>query len=291
MKLHYKKIDAFTGPNSEGNPAACVYLERGQAVSPQDMQKIAAEHKGFVSEVVFCAPPDSGVYRLKYYSSECEVAFCGHGTIACIYQLIKDANLADPEIWIATSKGRSRVLNQVATADAVYISAPRPCYIPNDLSASDIADALGIAVSAIPAAQPIEIIDAGLRTLVVPIHALECVLTMHPDEQRLKEYSVANGFDIAIVFSRETAHPGSKIRTRVFAPRFGYLEDPATGSGNAAIGYYMKKHGMWDGSPIDIEQGGSRENPNIVKLRLEDGAVYFGGGASLRIEGAYFLGG
>ena len=291
IKYRYQKIDAFAGPGSGGNPAACVYLEQGQSISPAGMQKIATEHKGFVSEVVFCTPRGGSTYRLQYYSAECEVAFCGHGTIACASQLIKDADLQDPEIWIETGKGKSKVLNRVKSADAVYIAAPPPRYIPHSLAPSEIADALGIEISAIHAGYPVEIIDAGLRTLIVPIAALDGILSMRPDEQRLKACSIANNFDIAAVFSRETARPGSKLRTRVFAPRFGYLEDPATGSGNAAIGCYMLKHGMWDGAPISIEQNGLRANPNLVKLMVDGGAVFFGGGAALRIDGSYFLGG
>jgi predicted PhzF superfamily epimerase YddE/YHI9 len=36
-------------------------------------------------------------------------------------------------------------------------------------------------------------------------------------------------------FTTETADGGNRYRTRVFAPTFGYLEDPATGSGNSAL--------------------------------------------------------
>jgi len=290
MKLAYKKLDAFTGPGSPGNPAACIYLEQGQSISPENMQRIAAAHRGFVSEVVFCAPLGNNAYRLRYYSSECEVAFCGHGTVACLCQLIRDANLLDvPALWIETNRGRSKVINQIAAANAVYIAAPPPRDIPHGLAPADIADALGVDLPAIRAGYPIELIDAGLRTLIVPMHALDAVLSMRPDERRLKDYSVANDFDIAIVFSQETADPGSKLRTRVFAPRFGYLEDPATGSGNAAAGRYLQKHGMWDGAPIAIEQNGSRKAPNIVRLMADGGAVWFGGGAALRIDGTYFL--
>jgi PhzF family phenazine biosynthesis protein len=83
-------------------------------------------------------------------------------------------------------------------------------------------------------------------------------------------------------------------RTRVFAPAFGYLEDPATGSGNAALGAYLLNNKLWDGSMTAIKQNGSLENPNIVKLmakNTEDGdpRVMFGGGAVTRMEGAYFL--
>ncbi len=84
----YKKIDAFTSGDSLGNPAACLYLSEGESLSVEQMQFIAAQHKGFVSEVVFCCE-SRGEYTLFYYSSECEVTFCGHGTIACMHSLIQ----------------------------------------------------------------------------------------------------------------------------------------------------------------------------------------------------------
>jgi predicted PhzF superfamily epimerase YddE/YHI9 len=52
------------------------------------MQQIAAELKGFVNEVVYLFPEEKGFF-LKYYSAECEVDFCGHGTIGVMYDLIK----------------------------------------------------------------------------------------------------------------------------------------------------------------------------------------------------------
>ena len=51
----------------------------------------------------------------------------------------------------------------------------------------------------------------------------------------------------------------------------------------------MLKHGMWDGSPVNIEQNALRDERNIIKLRYDDGVVLFGGSATLRIEGMYLL--
>lgn len=77
--------------------------------------------------------------------------------------------------------------------------------------------------------------------------------------------------------------------TRVFAPKFGYLEDPATGSGNSAFANYLLRHKLWDGQPISIEQGGDNIAFNKIKLKEKDEQVLFGGKASLRIEGYYYL--
>jgi predicted PhzF superfamily epimerase YddE/YHI9 len=52
--LKYRKIDAFTSGNSLGNPAACIYLDDNQALTESEMLCIAQQHKGFVSEVIYC---------------------------------------------------------------------------------------------------------------------------------------------------------------------------------------------------------------------------------------------
>lgn len=126
--LAYKKLNAFTTDFSSGNPAACIYLEADQELKDDDMQAIARDHKGFVSEVVYCTPEDGDTFSLKYYSSECEVEFCGHGTIACMYNLIKNSGDLHklPEISINTPKGRLTVYNELQDLDAVFISAPEP---------------------------------------------------------------------------------------------------------------------------------------------------------------------
>jgi PhzF family phenazine biosynthesis protein len=77
---------------------------------------------------------------------------------------------------------------------------------------------------------------------------------------------VKNDIDIVLVFSTEVSSNKNHYRTRVFAPKFGYLEDPATGSGNSAFGYYLLKKKLWNGNNINIEQKNSYDIFNIVKL-------------------------
>ena len=54
-KYQYKKADAFTSENSLGNPAACIYIGENQSLTDDEMLYIAEQHKGFVSEVVYCS--------------------------------------------------------------------------------------------------------------------------------------------------------------------------------------------------------------------------------------------
>ncbi len=290
-QYRYVKSNAFTSGKSLGNPAACIFT--GQAgLSPEQMQAIAAEHKGFVMEVVFCSQSDVADCKLTYYSSECEVEFCGHGTIATMYTMVKETPelMAKPVITAETNrKGIIEVFNAINKEDAVYITAPDPIEYPMNLSVEQIEDALTLSHGSIRKDLPIRIIDAGLRTLLVPIADLDTEISVFPNEQSLKVFCLDNDIDIILVFSRQTADTAAYAHTRVFAPKFGYLEDPATGSGNSAFANYLLSEGLWDGQPITIEQGGNDRIFNSVKLKCQNGKVLFGGKATKKIEGEYYI--
>jgi len=295
-KLIFKKIDAFATDKSAENPAGAIYLNSENELDPKDMQRIAAELKGFVNEVGYICKLDTDTFMLKYYSSEREVEFCGHATIAIMYDLLKsDAELLKkPTINIVTSKGKLLVQNLIPDEDAVFISAPVPHFSDKSIPEAQIAEALHIDVQDMHQGNPIEVVNAGLETLIVPIRTLQTILAIHPDFMKLKLFCENNFIDIVVVFSSEVSDKSNCFRTRVFAPRFGYLEDPATGSGNAAFGHYLLKHKKWNGEVISLEQNDKVNQSNTIKLltrrdEMKDIEVAFGGGAILRIKGEYFL--
>ena len=291
-EYNYKKIDAFTSEKSLGNPAACIYLEEHQTLLDSEMLVIAKQHKGFVSEVVYCSQSAPTEFNLIYYSSECEVDFCGHGTIACMYSLIKSFPdlMSKDELMIHTNKkGTLTVYNKIPELDAVFITAPAPIFIGTELSSKEISKNLGLHDSQISNQYPIELIDAGLVTLIVPITSLIDEINAFPHEQNLKQFCSDHQIDIILIFSTQVKDNKNMAHTRVFAPKFGYLEDPATGSGNSAFGYYLLKNGMWKGDSISIEQGGSNIEFNSVKLTTHHGNILFGGSATNRIIGKYYL--
>ncbi|MBN2898688.1 MAG: PhzF family phenazine biosynthesis protein [Clostridia bacterium] len=293
INLKFKKIDAFTKGHSSGNPAGYILLDEHQMLSNEEMQKIALELKGFVSEVGFAKPKEDG-FQLKYYSSECEVDFCGHATIAVMYDLIKENPYlrSRKKVDIYVNAGQLTAFNYIDEMDAVYIMAPSPNYMACTLNTSLISAALEIAETAFDDSYEIQTIDGGLKTLIVPIQSLDDCLAIHPNEQRLKTFCLEHDLDNILIFSAETFNKDSDYRTRVFAPKFGYLEDPATGSGNAAFGYYLHKRHALDDTLL-IEQSSNRENANFVRLKKHDHKgetrILFGGCATTRIVGDYQL--
>ncbi|HPX03921.1 MAG TPA: PhzF family phenazine biosynthesis protein [Synergistaceae bacterium] len=283
----------FTKGRSSGNPAGYVLLDSMDSLSEEEMQKLASELKGFVSEVGFVFG-EAGGFHLRYYSSECEVAFCGHATIAIMYDLISTdpVLLEEKELRIRVKAGTLPVFNRLREEDAVYITAPEPEFLRRDISRNEIAEALGADADAVKAERALRVIDGGLRTLIVPMASLSDCIKLFPDQKKLRNFSIEKDFDIVHVYTDEVSTKGTKYRTRVFAPKYGYLEDPATGSGNSAFGYYLIDEGMWE-DDLSIEQGPSLNFPNIVRIKRLTGEradrILFGGSATTRIEGKYHL--
>lgn len=295
-EFKFKKIDAFATEKSDGNPAGYIWLNSQSDINKKEMLQIAKELKGLVNEVGYVFRISEDSFELKYYSSEREVDFCGHATIAIMYDLIKN----DPRLLqlnllqIKTNRGELKVENRIKKEDAVFIMSPEPIEKESVPDVHNLADKLKINTSEIRNRYPISVINAGLSTLLVPIKSLKSILDISPELEELKHFCFNSGIDIIEVFTDEVASESNNFRTRVFAPTFGYMEDPATGSGNSAFGYYMIKNGLWKDDIITIEQNAFKNRYNIVKLQRQsdingNDRVLFGGGAITRIEGKYII--
>jgi PhzF family phenazine biosynthesis protein len=294
--LRFKKIDAFASKKSSGNPTAVVYLDSPEDLTSTEMLQIAKELQGYVSEVGYVSPGTDTDYQLRYFSAEREVAFCGHATIAILNDIIANnkSMQTKPTLSIATQNDLLTVENHYEKDKCVYISAPAPRFSTTTIDKTDIASALNCPADMLEMSRPTQIVNAGLETLVVPMTNLKAILFVTPDLDILKEFCVQIGVDIIILYTDETSTVESRYRTRVFAPTYGYLEDPATGSGNAALGYYLLRNNMWKGESVKIEQNGYLDTPNFVQIRSKkidenNNQVWFGGGAVLKIDGQYLL--
>ena len=75
--MNVLKIAAFSDGDIGGNPAGVLISDK--LPNDAEMQQIASE-VGF-SETAFASPAGTG-WRVRYFSPESEVPFCGHATIA-----------------------------------------------------------------------------------------------------------------------------------------------------------------------------------------------------------------
>lgn len=111
---------------------------------------------------------------------------------------------------ITTNRGDLTVYNEIPAMDAVFITAPDKMELPVRPGRGDTASRLGMAKTGINEQFGIECIDAGLRTLIVPVAGLATILDMRPDEAALKVFCLENDIDIILVFTPEVANRRNK---------------------------------------------------------------------------------
>ena len=108
-----------------------------------------------------------------------------------------------------------------------------------------------------------------------PIRALSDAL--HPDMNGLAEYSrelnVVGVHAFALCADRYTAH------VRNFAPLYGVPEESATGTANAALTYYLFRHGLvQQGTECLFLQGEAMGRRSLVSTIVhDDGTIAVGG--------------
>jgi PhzF family phenazine biosynthesis protein len=191
-RYRFKKIDAFATLKSEGNPAGYIWLDSLSDISPKEMLQIGKELKGFVNEVGFIFQKSDNEFDLKYFSSEREVDFCGHATIAIMYDLAKNnKGLQQVDLFhINTNRGELVVENRITNEDSVFIMSPEPVekqFIPH---VQKLAGKLKISPDEMDGTCPISVINAGLSTLIVPIRTLHSILSISPNFEELKDFCI-----------------------------------------------------------------------------------------------------
>ena len=210
MELHV--IDAFCEGPFTGNPAAvCLVREK---VSERWMQKLAGEMN--LSETAFLEKSDRG-WGLRWFTPCVEVDLCGHATLASAHFLYANG-LADPSKGIDFHT-RSGLLRALPAGGGIELCFPSIAVA--EVAAPDgIADALGRA--------PVATFSGG-SDLIVELGDEAGVRTITPDLVLLARLP----YRCVAVTAPGTRHD---FVSRVFGPRVGIPEDPATGSTHCALG-------------------------------------------------------
>jgi trans-2,3-dihydro-3-hydroxyanthranilate isomerase len=270
MGRRFVTLDVFTERRFAGNPLAVVLDAEGLEATA--MQSIAREFNH--PETVFVLPPADPAHRarLRIFTPARELPFAGHPTIGTAVLLSRiDGGTAAREIVVEEGIGPVRCLTE-PTGDGrgrarfTLPQLPTPAGAAPDDPA--LAAALGLA--------PDEIgfggfrasrWSAGLPVTFVPIAGLAAIGRCRPDPSKLP---ATVGDNPVYVFCDETVEPGHAFHARMFAPRLGVPEDPATGAAAAAFaGVLAARGGLADGEhAFRIEQGYEMGRPSLIGLTL-----------------------
>jgi trans-2,3-dihydro-3-hydroxyanthranilate isomerase len=271
MKLAFATLDVFTDKRFAGNPLAVV-LDADE-LEAETMQSIAREFGH--PETVFVLKPENlgSTARVRIFTPGTELAFAGHPTVgaALVLALLGrgDAGTIVLEEKIGVIHCTVSPNGDRGHARFLLPDLPRGAGSPAPTVA--IAAALGLSVNDIgfdrfvPARWSV-----GNAFTFVPVRNLDAVRRCRINDAAWDHAFELGGRTSAFVFCGETLDPANQFHARMFAPRLGVVEDPATGSAAAAMaGLCVRTLALDQGEHrFAIEQGHEMGRPSLIELTL-----------------------
>jgi PhzF family phenazine biosynthesis protein len=276
-----ERLAAFTTTPAGGNPAG-VWI--GDALpDPAEMQRIAAE-VGY-SETAFLAPagPAPGGdghsdFVVRYYSPAMEVAFCGHATIASGVAL--GWRRGDRTFRLRTTVGEVPVdvetVDGRTTATLTSVAPAQRNLSPALLDAC--LGTLGWTRADLDPLLPPGVAFAGAWHLSLPLATRATLASLDYDFDALRRSMREEDLTTVQIVWRDA--PDHFFARNPF-PVGGVVEDPATGAAAAALGGYLRHHGLVD-PPADIvvQQGDDMGRPSTIHVHIPaDGGIRVSGTA------------
>ncbi len=229
---------AFTTEPTGGNPAGLVLDARG--LDDAAMLRIAAE-VGY-AETAFVTPGRGDRHRgIRYFSPHAEVPFCGHATIAAAAAIAEIHG--DGPIVFATPVGEIEITTASdAAGTRASFTSVEPRVAPLEGPAlDDVLSAIGLTRSALHPAHPPARAFAGNEHPLIALSDRAVFDGFAVNAVRARAVLDAHGWPATIgVLWPERPE---RWHARHVFPVGAIVEDPATGSGAAATGAWLRASG------------------------------------------------
>jgi trans-2,3-dihydro-3-hydroxyanthranilate isomerase len=264
-------VDVFTDQRFGGNPLAVFPDARG--LSDAQMQNLAAEFN--LSETTFVLPPANSQHdaQVRIFTPRSELPFAGHPNVGTGYVLAR-REAEPPEHYVFEElAGLVRVHIQRDAAHRIIgarISAPRSLSIDIAIPTEMVAACVGLELDDIltTAHTPL-IASVGTPFVIAELASEDALARANPDLGMFRK-AVAQFGDASERFPLHLyvrlGGDATRLRTRMFAPLAGILEDPATGSANAALAALLTSLAPGDDVDLtyDIAQGVEMGRPSRI---------------------------
>lgn len=270
--MQVQKWAAFSDGSAGGNPAGIVLADAFPTEA--EMRKLAAE-LGF-SETAFAVPTGSR-WRVRYFSPESEVPFCGHATIALGAALATahgdgrfDLTLNHGEITVDGQRTgalfsaalqspptRSRPLEPALLAEVLQVFGYRPEQLDPRISPAWI--------------------HGGADHVALCLRSRAELSALHYDLDRGRTLMNREGW-VTVLFA--VIDTPQRFHTRNAFASGGVYEDPATGAATAAFAGYLRDLRWPHQGLIDIVQGEDMGMRSLLRAEIPAAA-----GSSIRVSG------
>lgn len=270
--MNVLNIAAFSAGDRGGNPAGVVIADMLPA--PEKMQRVAAL-VGF-SETVFAVSTGQG-WRVRYFSPQTEIPFCGHATIALGAALAALGGAGVFRLDLNQAAISVEGYRQSGSWGAALQSPPTRSNVLNGAVVEDALGLFGYRFEDLDPRLPPALIHAGADHLFIGL--------LGRDRLGAMAYDFTNGQALMRQMGVATIMLAHAQTPRVFHVRNafavgGIYEDPATGAAAAALGGYLRDLAWPHGGEISVLQGDDMGVP--CRIQVEIGPQE---GTSVRVSG------
>ncbi len=262
----YRVVDVFTEHPLEGNPLAVFPDATG--IDDSTMQKIAKELN--LSETTFVSPPTRAdcVANVRIFTPTKELIFAGHPTIGTSFVLL-DENVApknSERFQLDEKVGPVPIRVESGERPLIWLTTPQ-ISSGKTFDRARCARALGLEPGDLLEIPP-QILSAGNPAVFIAVKNKEAVDRAWIDMQAMA--ALKEGLQESIlVFVFAPTRDGAY--SRMFAPEYGIVEDPATGSATGPLAAYMLQHDLVSGaagSRFVSEQGVKMGRRSVLHIQL-----------------------
>lgn len=254
MKLNFVTVDVFTDRPFGGNPLAVVPDARG--VTPEVMQAIAAEFN--LSETTFVLPPDDPAHtaQVRIFTPRAELPFAGHPNVGTAFVLATGAggtSAARPfagDTVVFEEKAGLVALTLLRDGTAVTgarLAAPQELSVGETIASDIVAAACSLVLEDLDTRLHAPCVaSCGLPLIFAALSGRAALAAARPRLDVFAQHipvTRAVGIHLYVAAAPEPGpaqlsrklSPSADIETRMFAPLYGVVEDPATGSANVTL--------------------------------------------------------
>ncbi len=238
-------IDAFAETPFRGNSAGVVLEADG--LTDEQMQLLAREVNASETAFISRANDLHRPARLRWFTPQMEVAFCGHATLAAAHALQEVGCLPnllaqpDAALVFETQAGLLRLCPELLPAPHAsviwWLQMPEPGLRPDNTNPIRTCELLGLTPDDLDSAFPL------MRTrdddVLYFVRSWQTLMAMQPQFSELGAWCRRCDIRGLCVATTETLTPAVNVHSRFFAPAVGINEDPVTGSVHGPLAAYL----------------------------------------------------
>ncbi|MFK8081169.1 MAG: PhzF family phenazine biosynthesis protein [Granulosicoccus sp.] len=267
------KVAAFSDRNIGGNPAGVHISSKHPETA--DMRSIAADI-GF-SETAFAEPAAQG-WRVRYFSPESEVPFCGHATIALGAVLGKQEGAGVYALQLNDAAITVESFITGTTYSAALQSPPTTSKAADPAMLSEALKLFGYTTSDLNPDIAPAFAHGGANHLVIGLNTRKALSAMDYELAAGRTFMNKAGL-VTVMFAY--AESAQTFHTRNPFASGGVHEDPATGAATAAFAGYLRDIQWPHNNAIDIVQGEDMGSRSLIRAEFDSTP-----GTSIRVSGS-----